>query len=177
MTTTLSPQAVAAEQAPEIAPGMRSTLQPALQELLRWIFDVNAMKETMREFEIDLAKMPLGKLSKRQIQTAYALLTEATQAFVTTTSEAPSSRHKILEVTNKFYTLIPHNFVEHEMRPLNNERIVREKQQMLDSLLDIEIAVSILRGDKNDEKGLVCLKGLLERLLKAAIPSICTMRS
>lgn len=113
------------------------------------------MKETMREFEIDLAKMPLGKLSKRQIQNAYALLTEATQAFVVKSSDETASRHKILEVTNKFYTLIPHNFVENEMRPLDNERIIKEKQRMLDSLLDIEIAVSILEGGKNDAKGML----------------------
>lgn len=70
------------------------------------IFDVESMKKAMVEFEvreriyvlllmslivaasfthfrsslqIDLQKMPLGKLSKRQIQSAYALLTEVHQ--------------------------------------------------------------------------------------------------
>ena len=30
-------------------------------------------------FQLDLNKMPLGKLSKKQLQKAYAVLTEATQ--------------------------------------------------------------------------------------------------
>lgn len=33
-------------------------------------------------FQIDLQKMPLGKLSKRQIQSAYALLTEVQQVSI-----------------------------------------------------------------------------------------------
>ena len=35
-----------------------------VQALIKLIFDINVMKETLLEFEIDLNKMPLGKLSK-----------------------------------------------------------------------------------------------------------------
>ena len=40
------------------------------------VFDIERMKSAMLEFEIDLSKMPLGKLSKKQIETAYKILTE-----------------------------------------------------------------------------------------------------
>ena len=43
------------------------------------IFDVDSMKKAMLEFEIDLKKMPLGKLSKAQIESAYKVLTELLQ--------------------------------------------------------------------------------------------------
>ena len=43
------------------------------------IFDVESMKKAMLEFEIDLKKMPLGKLSKAQIESAYKVLTELLQ--------------------------------------------------------------------------------------------------
>lgn len=49
--------------------------------------------------------MPLGKLSKRQIQSAYALLSEVQQAV----SDSSSESH-ILDLSNRFYTLIPHDF-------------------------------------------------------------------
>lgn len=86
--------------------GTKSKLAKPVQELIKMIFDVESMKKAMVEFEvrertsvlllrshivaasithdrsslqIDLQKMPLGKLSKRQIQSAYALLTEVHQ--------------------------------------------------------------------------------------------------
>jgi len=34
------------------------------------------MRKTLVEFEIDMEKMPLGKLSKKQIENAYKILTE-----------------------------------------------------------------------------------------------------
>lgn len=76
--------------------------------------------------------MPLGKLSKRQIQSAYALLTEVHQVgnqgsgprWVSTsvilTPSSVSNRPQavsdslpeaqILDLSNRFYTLIPHDF-------------------------------------------------------------------
>ncbi|KAF6035111.1 PARP1 [Bugula neritina] len=40
------------------------------------IFDIETMKQTMLEFEIDMKKMPLGKISKKNISKAYKLLTK-----------------------------------------------------------------------------------------------------
>ena len=40
------------------------------------IFDVNSMRAQMKQFELDLEKMPLGKLSKKQIHSAYSVLKE-----------------------------------------------------------------------------------------------------
>lgn len=42
------------------------------------------MRSFLSHPQIDLQKMPLGKLSKRQIQSAYALLTEVQQVLVAT---------------------------------------------------------------------------------------------
>lgn len=56
--------------------GTNSKLDKSIQNLIRLIFDVDSMKKTMLEFEIDLKKMPLGKLSKKQIESAYKVLTE-----------------------------------------------------------------------------------------------------
>lgn len=95
--------------------------------------------------QIDLQKMPLGKLSKRQIQSAYALLTEVHQVgnqqsdllwrFSLCDSESfflsshPNRRQcvsdsvpeaQILDLSNRFYTLIPHDFGMKKPPLLNN---------------------------------------------------------
>ncbi|CAI9570907.1 unnamed protein product [Staurois parvus] len=81
--------------------GTKSKLAKPVQELIKMIFDVESMKKAMVEFEIDLQKMPLGKLSKRQIQSAYSILNEVQQAV---SDSAPEAR--LLDLSNRFYTLI-----------------------------------------------------------------------
>ncbi|KAJ3059133.1 Poly [ADP-ribose] polymerase 1, partial [Quaeritorhiza haematococci] len=54
-----------------IKPGSKTKLAKPIVELVKLIFDVEAMKQTLMEMEIDLTKMPLGKISKGQIQLAY----------------------------------------------------------------------------------------------------------
>uniref|UniRef100_A0A671XEC3 Poly [ADP-ribose] polymerase n=1 Tax=Sparus aurata TaxID=8175 RepID=A0A671XEC3_SPAAU len=98
-------------------------------------------------FQIDLQKMPLGKLSKRQIQSAYALLTEVQQVSI---RHAPDSQ--ILDLSNRFYTLIPHDFGMKKPPLLNNLDYIQAKVQMLDNLLDIEVAYSLLRGGAQDNE-------------------------
>uniref|UniRef100_A0A665TTI1 Poly [ADP-ribose] polymerase n=1 Tax=Echeneis naucrates TaxID=173247 RepID=A0A665TTI1_ECHNA len=127
--------------------GTKSKLAKPVQELIKMIFDVESMKKAMVEFEIDLQKMPLGKLSKRQIQSAYALLTEVQQAVSDCVPEA-----QILDLSNRFYTLIPHDFGMKKPPLLNSLDYIQAKVQMLDNLLDIEVAYSLLRGGAQDNE-------------------------
>ncbi|XP_078399002.1 poly [ADP-ribose] polymerase 1 [Cetorhinus maximus] len=124
----------------------KSKLDKAVQDLIKTIFDVESMKKAMVEFEIDLQKMPLGKLSKRQIQSAYAILSEVQQVVASNGTES-----QILDLSNRFYTLIPHDFGMKKPPLLNNEEYIQAKVQMLDSLLDIEVAYSLLKGGKEDD--------------------------
>ncbi|XP_064402675.1 poly [ADP-ribose] polymerase 1-like isoform X3 [Halichondria panicea] len=125
-----------------IAPGSKSTLAPEIQDLIRMIFDVESMKKAMLEFEIDMKKMPLGKLSRRQIESAYSVLSELQREIVGT--QNPS---KILDCTNRFYTLVPHDFGMTKPPPLNSEEVIKIKTQMLDNLLEIEVAYSLLKQE------------------------------
>lgn len=127
--------------------GTKSKLAKPVQELIKMVFDVESMKKAMVEFEIDLEKMPLGKLSKRQIQSAYTLLTDVQQAVSDSVPEA-----QILDLSNRFYTLIPHDFGMKKPPLLNNLDYIQAKVQMLDNLLDIEVAYSLLRGGAQDNE-------------------------
>ncbi|KAM4693883.1 poly [ADP-ribose] polymerase 1 [Discoglossus pictus] len=128
-----------------VGAGTKSKLPKPVQELIKLIFDVESMKKAMVEFEIDLQKMPLGKLSKRQIQSAYALLNDVQQAVSDGGGEA-----RLLDLSNRFYTLIPHDFGMKKPPLLDNEEYIQAKVQMLDNLLDIEVAYSLLRGGTDD---------------------------
>ena len=81
-----------------------STLKPAVENLIRLIFDVQKMKDAMLEFELDLQKMPLGKLSKNQIRNAYSVLSDALAAISLPENEQGRTA-KILEASNKYVAL------------------------------------------------------------------------
>lgn len=128
-----------------LKPGSRSKLPKSVQELICMIFDVEKMKKAMVEFEIDMKKMPLGKLSKRQIESAYSVLTELQELIKT-----KGSQMMFLDASNRFYTLIPHDFGMKKPPLLDNEEIIKNKLEMLDSLLEIEVAYNLLKDASSD---------------------------
>ena len=66
--------------------------------------------------------MPLGKLSKKQILEAMAVLGEL-QGFVDA-GERPNAP-KIIGATNRFFTLIPHDYGVHAPPVLNNSALLK----------------------------------------------------
>ncbi len=90
-----------------------------------------------------MKKMPLGKLSKRQIQSAYTVLTELQMEI-----SGGKSASRILDASNRFFTLIPHDFGLNMPPVLDTEELITAKTQMLDSLLEIEVAYSLLKQDE-----------------------------
>jgi len=61
------------------------------------------MKNQMKEFEIDLNKMPLGKISSKQIKMAFNILNELNNHI-----DKKDNESLIVDASNQFYTLIPH---------------------------------------------------------------------
>ena len=70
--------------------------------------------------KIDMQKMPLGKLSKKQIQSAYAVLTEALGEV-----EGKQDPVRLLDCSNRFFTLIPHDFGMRKPPMLDNPDIIK----------------------------------------------------
>jgi len=52
--------------------------------------------------------MPLGKLSRNQLQQAYTTLNELNSMI--DSSDEKNERDNVIMATNKFYSLIPHDF-------------------------------------------------------------------
>jgi poly [ADP-ribose] polymerase len=80
---------------------IKSKLPNSVQNLVKMIFDVETMKQALLSFEIDLTKMPLGKLSKNQLDKAYKVLTEL-QTLIT--NGVTTSKTSIIDASNRFYT-------------------------------------------------------------------------
>ncbi|XP_058807262.1 poly [ADP-ribose] polymerase [Phymastichus coffea] len=127
---------------------IESKLKKPIQDLIQLIFDVNQMKKAMLEYEIDMDKMPLGKISKKQIQQAYSVLSE----LLTLVKNGNQDRVKYIEASNKFYTLIPHNFGVDGPNVIETEKEIQTKSEMLESLLEMEIAYNLLHTKTDASK-------------------------
>ncbi|XP_068156658.1 poly [ADP-ribose] polymerase [Drosophila tropicalis] len=123
-----------------------SKLDMSVQNLIKLIFDVDNMKRTMMEFHIDMEKMPLGKLSLKQIESAYKVVTEIYDLINSNPTNA-----KLIDTTNRFYTLIPHNFGVHAPPLIDTIEQVENLRQMLDSLAEIEVAYNLIKTEDSGE--------------------------
>ena len=116
-----------------------SKLAKPVQDLIKLIFDVKAMKQSLAEFDLDLEKMPLGKLSNEQLKRAYQILSDLTRHV------KDDKKTLISDCTTQFYHLVPHALKDREQLPLlDHEDIIKTKTQMVDSLLEIEQAYQML---------------------------------
>ena len=152
------------------------------------IFDVKLMEESLREMDVDLKKMPLGALSKTQIQAGYEVLSEiqdvlqpadasqdesdseskskskskgkgkgkgkgnTTKAKVGAKGAAAKAEQQLSDLSNRFYTIVPHDFGLGKMKIISSIEDLRAKIKMIEALLDIEATVTMLSAvvDEDD---------------------------
>ena len=146
------------------AAAVPSALAPPLQRVMKLIGNKETMEKTMAELEIDTRKMPLGKISKSQIKTAFGYLKQ-----IETELKKDKPSHKdLVDATSMFYTLIPHDFGFSHPPTINDEAMLKRKMDMLDMLSDLEVAHKVLTEAKKVGKnpldaayeGLKCTLGL-----------------
>lgn len=113
-------------------------LDGATQELIQLIFSNDMFKEAMECMNLDIKKMPLGKLSKMQIAKGFEVLEEIEAAMNQKRGNA-----RLEELSSKFFTTIPHNFGRNRPPAINSKEIVDQKKEMLMVLADIELAQTL----------------------------------
>ncbi|XP_048755792.1 protein mono-ADP-ribosyltransferase PARP3-like isoform X1 [Ostrea edulis] len=124
-------------------PTEKCTLDAPTQDLLKLIFNHDMFKDAMKSFDIDVKKMPLGKLSKTQLAKGFEVLEELEQAVDS------KNRKKMMDLSSRFYTVIPHDFGRKIPPVIDTLEIIRQKYDMLLVLGDIEIAQTL---EKEKEK-------------------------
>ncbi|KAJ6649063.1 Poly [ADP-ribose] polymerase [Pseudolycoriella hygida] len=123
---------------------VKSRLDEPVFELMEMLFDTKQMEKDMG-FDLDLKQMPLGKIDKKQIHSAMRTLADISTMIVS----ASTTLGELREATNQFYTLIPHAFGVERPRIIDSLEVVREKNEMLEGLLNMEMIYGFL----NEESG------------------------
>uniref|UniRef100_A0A6I9R1H2 Poly [ADP-ribose] polymerase n=1 Tax=Elaeis guineensis var. tenera TaxID=51953 RepID=A0A6I9R1H2_ELAGV len=130
---------------------IKSLLAPQLIELMKMLFDVETYRAAMLEFEINMSEMPLGKLSKMNIQKGFEALTEIQNLLNNNAKHDPVVKESlIVDASNRFFTLIP-SIHPHVIR---DEDDFKAKVKMLEALQDIEIASRLVGFDSGNDESL-----------------------
>ncbi|KAK5783992.1 hypothetical protein PVK06_038510 [Gossypium arboreum] len=127
-----------------------SQLPPSLLELVKMLFNVETYRAAMMEFEINMSEMPLGKLSKSNIQKGFEALTEIQNLLNSDASDSSLKESLIVDASNRFFTVIP-SIHPHVIR---DEDDFKAKVKMLEALQDIEIASRLVGFDVDNDDSL-----------------------
>ncbi|CAM8931406.1 unnamed protein product [Rhodiola kirilowii] len=127
-----------------------SQLPAPLFELMSMLFDVETYRAAMLEFEINMSEMPLGKLSKSNIQKGFEALTEIQNLLNNNSHDASMKESLLVNASNRFFTLIP-SVHPHVIR---DEDDFQSKVKMLDALQEIEIASKLVGFDAESDESL-----------------------
>lgn len=125
------------------------SLHSSLESFVSLIFDHDMMKEAMAAFDIDVKKMPLGQLSQAQVKKGFEVLEALGEAI-----QAKKNK-SIMEITSRFYTVIPHAFGRRTPPLIDTAELLQKKMDMLNVLTDIEIAVNMDAPTKTIEEDLL----------------------
>ncbi|KAF2711880.1 PARP-domain-containing protein [Pleomassaria siparia CBS 279.74] len=122
----------------------KTTLPLPVQSLLQLIFNRSFMAAAMSDLNYDSEKLPLGKLSKANIARAFQSLKDLAALL----NAGGGNGHDIEECSNRYYSLIPHNFGR-SRPPVIDADLLKKELDLLDSLHDMKEATELMKKDLN----------------------------
>lgn len=120
------------------------TLHASVQHLLKLLLNEEIMSGVMVKFNLDLNKMPLGKVRRKQITDAFQILKE-----IQSKIKNNASNELLTECSNRFYSIIPHKACFRDT--LVSKEDLANKAQMLKDLNTIQISYEFVY--KSGERG------------------------
>ena len=125
-----------------------SSLPASVQSVMKMIANKADWERTMKDFEYDSKKLPLGQISKKQIKEAFTHL----KAIEHELSKAKPNGSKLAEESSMFYTLVPHDTGMSVPPVIRDTDQLKRKMDMLETLSDIEVASGLLKEVKRTGK-------------------------
>ena len=135
-----------------IPPPSPCTLEPPVQELMKLIFNQSFFNAAMEELNYDAKKLPLGQLSKATIARGFQTL-KALSALIDDPSQTPpgvSHGAAVEELSNAFYSVIPHYFGRQRPPVISTQQLVKREIGTLESLSDMKDAALIMKLESVD---------------------------
>ena len=117
-----------------------SKLDVDVQRLLKLICDRQTMKNVVAELGLDMAKVPLGRLTELQIQRGYAAILDIAEALARDAADS-----ELAELSSHFYSIIPHSWPhQSRLEVINTNEALHQKLLLLQTLEEIRLGNDIL---------------------------------
>ncbi|KAG8669494.1 hypothetical protein FPOAC2_08823 [Fusarium poae] len=134
------------------APEPECKLEKPVKELMELIFNQQYFQQAMTSLNYDANKLPLGKLSKATITRGFQQLKNLAALFdnpnLASTEYGMSVASATEQLSNTFYSLIPHAFGRNRPPVINNNRLLKKEIELLESLSDMKDAAEIMKTDR-----------------------------
>lgn len=125
-----------------------SKLHPAVQDLMKLIFNGEYWSNNLKELNYDANKLPLGKLSKTTITRGFQALKDLSDLLDTARTESAS----IANLSNLYYSLVPHDFGRYRPPVITSQAMLKKEIDLLESLSDMKDAQNILKDKKSQDE-------------------------
>eukprot|EP00173_Palmaria_palmata_P004309 Plantae.Rhodophyta-Palmaria_palmata.ctg5596.p1 GENE.Plantae.Rhodophyta-Palmaria_palmata.ctg5596~~Plantae.Rhodophyta-Palmaria_palmata.ctg5596.p1 ORF type:complete len:353 (+),score=75.00 Plantae.Rhodophyta-Palmaria_palmata.ctg5596:3-1061(+) len=112
---------------------MPTTLDPTTADLVQVMFSKDMRDSALAEFNLDLKRLPLGVPSKQQIEKGVQVLEKIQNKL----SGAQNQGESFVELSNEFYTSIPHSFGRSRPPVINDSAALQSRFDMVDILMDM----------------------------------------
>lgn len=119
-----------------------SKLEESVRKVLELICDTKTIAKTLKDMNFDVDKMPLGKLTKKQITVGYECL-KAIETAITAKNKAG-----IVEAVDMYYTNIPHFFGMRKPKLIETMEDLKKEIELLDTLWEIEATMKTINEEK-----------------------------
>lgn len=128
-------------------PAPESKLAKPIQEVVSLIFNQEYALNALQELNFDANKLPLGKLSKRTLQTGFQALKDLSELLNDASLAASKYQQPLataLEtLSNRYFTIIPHAFGRARPPVISHSSMLKKEVELLDNLTDMEISNQI----------------------------------
>ncbi|RGP59565.1 poly adp-ribose polymerase [Fusarium longipes] len=136
----------------EEAPPPECKLEKPVKELMELIFNEQYFKQAMSSMNYDANKLPLGKLSKATITKGFQQLKDLAALFdkpnLASTQYGMSVAAATEQLSNTFYSLIPHAFGRNRPPVINNNDMLKKEIELLESLSDMKDTAELMKADR-----------------------------
>ena len=121
-------------------------------ELLRQVWNVETYKQTLRDYQLDVDKMPLGVLKRDKVKKCNSILSAITRMLSQPNGKVADRESKLSNLTTDFYQTLPFDFGVKRPAMIDHLIRVKEKAKMLETINDICITEESLLNSMHDMK-------------------------
>jgi poly [ADP-ribose] polymerase len=130
-----------------------SKISKPLQDLMKLIFNMSFMQQSMASLSYDSKKLPLGKLSKTTILQGFEVLkiigeviNDPTTVQTKYSEYGGNYRDVLNQLSSRYYTVIPHDFGRSPPQIIDTPQLLKKETELVENLVDMKISSEIIKN-------------------------------